>query len=259
MSPQIPELLELLKAGVHFGHKTSRWHPKMAPFIFGERSGVHIIDLEKTQIQLKGALAFATELGRQGKTMLFVGTKKQAAPIIRQYAKEAGVPYVDNRWLGGTLTNWKEIYKVIKSYVELKSKQEGGELAKKYTKREQVNFAKEIERMGQLVGGASTLTAPPNALFIVDIKHEDTAVREAKQKNIPVIALCDTNTNPEGIAYPIAGNDDAVKAIEMVVRLVAEAYNEGKAERAIAVEAEIKKEEEKVEEAVTLISNSPKV
>ena len=149
---QIPDLLELLKAGVHFGHKTSRWHPKMAPFIFGKRSGVHVIDLEKTQEQLKKSLDFVYNLAKEGKKVLFVGTKKQAAPIIAKYAKEANMPYVDNRWLGGTITNWNEIYKLIKSYLDLKSKKEKGEL-QKYTKKEQHDFTEEIERMTRLVDG----------------------------------------------------------------------------------------------------------
>lgn len=229
MTSKIPELLDLLKAGVHFGHKTSRWHPKMGPFIFGQRSGVHIMDLEKTRQQLETALGFIKDLGKQGKSLLFVGTKKQAASFVKKYALEAGQPYVDNRWLGGTITNWNEIYKLIKKYLDLKGKQESGEL-QKYTKKERTEFAKEISRMGQLVEGLSTLTKIPDALFVVDIKHEDTAVREAAQKELPIVALCDSNVNPEKVKYPIPGNDDALKAIELVVQLIAEAYKEGKAE-----------------------------
>lgn len=230
MSPQTPELLELLKAGVHFGHKTSRWHPKMAPFIFGQRSGVHIINLEETQKQLNAAFEFVKQLGKEGKTLLFVGTKKQAAPLIKKYAQEAGMPYVDNRWLGGTITNWSEIYRLIKKYLDLKKKQESGEL-QKYTKKERADFAKEIERMGQLVAGASTLTKLPNALFVVDLKREDTAVREARQKGVPIVALCDTNVNPDLVQYPIPSNDDAVRSLELMIKLVAEAYKEGVEER----------------------------
>lgn len=229
MSHIIPELLELLQAGVHFGHKTSRWHPKMAPFIFGERGGVHIVDLEKTQAQIAHALDFVRQLGAEGKIVLFVGTKKQASALIKKYALEAGAPYVENRWLGGTITNWVEIYRTIKKYLDLKDKQAKGEL-NKYTKKEQLEFSKEIERMLQLVGGISTLTKIPDALFIVDIKHEDTAVREANQKNVPIVALCDTNVNPETTQYPIAGNDDAIKSVEMVVKLVSQAYQAGKEE-----------------------------
>ena len=231
----IPELLELLKAGVHFGHKTSRWHPKMAPFIFGERGGVHIINLEKTAQELARALEFVQTLGREGKKILFVGTKKQASALIKKYAQDAGVPYVENRWLGGTITNWSELYKLIRHYLDLKGQHERGELAK-YTKKEQLEFSKEIDRMGRLIGGISSLTKIPDALFIVDIKHEDTAVREANQKKIPIVALCDTNANPDVLQYPIPGNDDAIKSVELIVKLVAQAYKEGMEEgKAVAV------------------------
>ena len=247
--PQLPELLELLKAGVHFGHKTSRWHPKMAPFIFGERGGVHIVDLEKTRAQLERAIEYVKGLAKEGEIILFVGAKKQAGPIIKKYAQDAGLPYVERRWLGGTLTNWAEIYRMIKKYLDLKNKQERGEL-EKYTKKERSEFQKDIERMRQLVEGLSIMTKPPDALFIVDIRQEDTALREANQKKIPIVALCDTNVNPDQVQYPIPGNDDALKAIEMIVKLVAEAYKEGVEERA-AVKAESEsKVEGKVEEKI---------
>ena len=238
MSAQTPELLELLKAGVHFGHKTSRWHPKMAPFIFGERGGVHIINLEKTREQLTAALQFVYDLGKAGKVLLMVGTKKQAAPFIKQYAQEAGLPHVGNRWLGGTITNWAELYKLIKKYLDLKDKQAHGELLK-YTKKEQLDFAKDIERMNQLIGGIATLTKIPDAVFIVDLKHEETAMREANQKKVPIVALCDTNVNPETVQYIIPGNDDAIKTVELMIKLVADAYKEGaEARKAEAVLAE---------------------
>lgn len=238
----MPELIELLKAGVHFGHKTSRWHPKMAPFIFGERAGVHIVDLEKTQAQLKEALEFVRGLGREGKVLLFVGTKKSAAALIKKYAQEINLPYVDRRWLGGTITNWGEIYKVVRKYLDLKTKQERGELSK-YTKKEQVDFGKEIERMKQLVDGISSLVKIPDALYVVDLKQEETALREANQKKVPIVALCDTNVNPDDVQYVIPGNDDAVKSIELITKLVAEAYKEGIAERGAAKEP-ISKENE---------------
>lgn len=228
---KVPELLELLQAGVHFGHKTSRWHPKMAPFIFGERGGVHIIDLEKTQKQLAEALTYVHTLGKEGKVLLCIGTKKQAAPFIKKYAAEAKIPYVDRRWLGGTITNWTEIYRLIRKYLDLKGKQERGEL-QKYTKKEQGEFQKDVERMKQLVDGVSTLTKLPDALFIVDVREEESALREANQMKIPIVALCDTNTNPDTVQYPIPGNDDAIKAVELMIKLVAQAYAEGAAERA---------------------------
>ena len=228
----------------------------MASFIFGERAGVHIVDLEKTQIQLKEALEFVQSLGREGKVLLLVGSKKAAAPVVKKYASEIGQPYVDRRWLGGTITNWAELSKLVRRYLDLKGQHERGELSK-YTKKEQLDFTKDIERMRQLVEGISTLTRLPDALFVVDIKHEETAVREASQKKIPMVALCDTNVNPDAIAYIIPGNDDAIKSIELITKLVAEAYKEGVEEAKVA-KAEVK-EEEKKEEAVTSISNSPKV
>ena len=246
----IPELLELLKAGVHFGHKTSRWHPKMAPFIFGERGGVHIINLEETRRQIETALEFVKTLGREGKKILFVGTKKQATALIKKYAEEVGAPFVDNRWLGGTITNWSELYKLIRGYLDLKGQQERGELGK-YTKKEQLEFSKDISKKTQLIGGISSLTRVPDALFIVDVKHEDTAMREANQKKIPIVALCDTNVNPDKIQYPIPGNDDAVKSIDMIVKLVAEAYKEG-VDEAKALSIAKAAEKEKVPEPVAV-------
>lgn len=246
MTAIIPELLDLLKAGVHFGHKTSRWHPKMKPFIFGERGGVHIVNLEQTQEKLKEALDFIKNLGKEGKVLLFVGTKKQAAAIISKCATECGMPYVEHRWLGGTITNWTEIFKLIKKYVDLKGQQEKGGL-QKYTKKEQSEFAKDIARMSQLVGGISTLTKIPDAIFIIDIKREETVVREANQKGVPVIALCDTNVNAELVQYPIPGNDDALKSIELITQLVAQAYKEGVEERNAAKVTETTKTAEAAE------------
>lgn len=248
----MPGLIELLKAGVHFGHKTSRWHPKMAPFIFGERGGVHIVNLEKTQEQLASAFEFVRGLGREGKVLLFVGTKKQAQEIIKKSASEIGMPYVERRWLGGTITNWAELYKLIKKYLDLKGKQGRGDLAK-YTKKEQLDFSKEIERMNQLIGGISTLVKIPDALYIVDVKQEETAVREANQKKVSIVALCDTNVNPETVQYTIPGNDDAVKSIELITRLVTEAYKEGVEERKSAAEAASKVGGEKEEMAANTV------
>ena len=241
---KIPSLMEMLASGLHFGHQISRWHPKMKPFIFGERGGVHIVNLEQTQAKLKEAMDFVKNLGKEGKVLLFVGTKKQAAAIVQKCAMECGMPYVEHRWLGGTITNWMEIFKLIKKYVDLKGQQEKGGL-QKYTKKEQSEFSKDIERMSQLVGGISTLTKIPDAIYIIDIKREDIVVREASQKSVPVVALCDTNVNAELVQYPIPGNDDALKSIELVTQLMTQAYKEGAGERnAIKVA-----EEPKVSEA----------
>lgn len=225
--PQIPSLLELLKAGVHFGHKVSRRHPKMNPYIFGARGGINLINLELTQQKLQEALEFVFNLGKEGKILLMIGTKKQASPLIKKYATECNLPYVDKKWLGGTFTNFAEIRRLTRKFLDLKDKQVRGELSK-YTKKEQTKFAKEIAGMEESIGGFATLSRLPDAVFIIDIKYENTALVEANRKKVPVVAVCDTNVDPSKVKYPIPGNDDAGKAIEMMVRLVAEAYKEGK-------------------------------
>lgn len=229
---KMPTLLEMLKAGVHFGHQSSRWHPKMKPFIYGERGGVHIIDVEKTQAQLEKALTFVTETVARGGSIVFVGTKRQAQPIVEEYAKACGMPYITTRWLGGTLTNFAQIQKLVRHFLDLKDKSAKGEL-KKYTKLEQLQFSREIEELEEKIGGLSTLTKLPDAIFILDARHEKTAVREAITMGITMVALVDSNVNPRGIKYVIPGNDDAIGSLSLVSKLVAEAVKEGKA-RAMA-------------------------
>ncbi|MFH1325957.1 MAG: 30S ribosomal protein S2 [Candidatus Falkowbacteria bacterium] len=224
---KIPSIEEMLKVGMHFGHRTSKWHPKMEPFIFGERAGVHIIDLQKSQKLLEEAMTFITKMVAENKTILLVGTKEQVKNKLSAKAQEVGLPYVTNRWIGGTLTNFLIIKKLIRKYLDLKDKKESGKLAK-YTKKEQLDFAKEIDKLDIMVGGISSIKKLPDALFIWDIKHEKTALTEAKKKGIPVIAICDTNVNPEGIKYIIPGNDDATKGIKMMLELVGEAVKAGR-------------------------------
>jgi small subunit ribosomal protein S2 len=221
-----PSLLEMLKAGVHFGHRTSKWHPNMAPFIFGDRSGVHIIDLEKTREKMEEAAEYLRKLGMEGGSLLFVGTKKQAQVIIRKQAEEAGMPYVAERWIGGTLTNFRTIRDRVNHYVDLCKKREAGEL-KKYTKKEQLDFDKEIDALRQKFHGLVNLTKLPNAIFIMDVKQDKTALDEAKSKNIPIVAVCDTNVDPKGIDYVIPANDDAVKSVEILVNYIGESFREG--------------------------------
>lgn len=225
---ELPTLLELLKAGAHFGHRASKWHPKMEEFIFGTRNDVHIVDLEKTVAKLATACDFVRETVAKGGVVLFVGTKTQAQEIVRQNATDAGMPYVTNRWLGGTLTNFSVIRGRVRHFIDLKTKQASGEL-QKYTKREQLLFTREIEDLDTKFGGIETLERPPNAVFIIDIRNEKTALAEAKRLKIPVVAVCDTNVNPSDVTYCIPGNDDAVKSIEIFSRTIAEAVKEGKA------------------------------
>lgn len=221
-------LLDMLKSGVHFGHQTDRWHPKMRPYIFTSRQGVHIIDLEKSIIKLEEAALFAQELAKSGKKILFIGTKRQAKDIIKKYAIEAGMPYLIERWIGGFLTNFGTVSRNMERLRKLRKDFETGAM-NKYKKHEQMTFQEEMDRLEFLLGGVEQVTAMPDALFIVDVKKERTAVKEARKKGIPIIALVDTNTNPDQIDYPIPANDDATKSIELITRVMAEAVLEGKA------------------------------
>ncbi|MBU0646101.1 30S ribosomal protein S2 [Patescibacteria group bacterium] len=223
----IPTLEEMLKAGVHFGQKTSRWHPKMTPFIFGARGGIHIINLETTQDKLKEALEFIKGVAARGGVVLFVGSKKQARKIVKEQAEKCGMPYVTERWLGGTLTNFGQIKKSLKRLRMLKDQDAKGEL-KKYTKKEQLLLRREIKDMDRKLGGIINMEKIPEAIFVVDIKTEKTAVAEAQVTKTKVVAVCDSNVNPDKISYIIPANDDSVKSIEMMCAAVAEAIEDGK-------------------------------
>jgi small subunit ribosomal protein S2 len=226
---QLPTLLEMLQAGIHFGHKSSRWHPKMKPYIFGERNSVHIINLEVTAQKLKEALDFLKNIAASGGVVIFIGTKAQAKEIIKRHALDCGMPYVNSRWLGGTFTNFKTIKGVIEKFKNLKAQKASGALSK-YTKKEQSEFKKEIEKLESLVGGIENLTKLPEAIFAVDAKVEKTAIYEAHKKKVPVVGICDSNVDPDNFDYVIPANDDAVKSIELLVGLAAEAIKEGKNE-----------------------------
>jgi small subunit ribosomal protein S2 len=217
----IPSIEQMLKAGMHFGHRSSKWHPKMEPFIFGKRNGVHIIDLIQSRQRLEEALAYMQKMKAEGKTILFVGTKMQVKNPLKRVASEIGMPYITEKWMGGTLTNFPIIKKLIKKYKDLTADQKSGMLSK-YTKKEQLDFSKEIEKLDLKVGGLTELNKLPDAVFVWDIKVEKTAVLEARKKNIPVIAICDTNTNPTDINYPIPSNDDATKTIKLVLNTIKE-------------------------------------
>jgi len=227
---QVPDLLTMLKSGVHFGHQLSKRHPKMKPYIFMAKNGFHIINLEETQVMLPKALEFVTKVVANGGTILFLGTKKQAQKIMAQAALECEMPYIKERWLGGTITNFSAISKLIRKYNDLKDKKAKGEF-KKYTKKEQLDFDREIEKLDRSVGGIYKLTRTPDAIFVVDVKKEKTAVAEALKKNIPIVALCDTNADPTKIDYPIPANDDAIKSIELMTKLITAAVKEGLSKR----------------------------
>lgn len=237
---KVPTLEEMLKAGMHFGHSTSKWHPKMEPYIYTSRNGVYIIDLSKSQKLLNDALEFMKKLTQENKNILFVGTKNQVKDTMKKMAIEVDMPYVVGKWLGGTITNFPVIKKTIKKYTDLVSKKESGKLDK-YTKKERLMFDREIEKLNYKVGGLANLNKLPDVLFVWDIKTEKTAIAEAYKKNIPIIAICDTNVNPDRINYVIPCNDDATKAIKLVLTSIKEALLDAKKNVANVTKIEIKK------------------
>lgn len=226
------ELTDLLNAGTHFGHLTRRWNPKMKPFIFMERNGIHIIDLKKTQELLESACNAIANIVAEGKRFLFVGTKKQAQDVVREEAKRCGEFYVTERWLGGMLTNFSTIRKSVKRLNNIEKMETDGTYDK-LTKKEIMHLDREKEKLQGYLSGVVDMTRLPGALYVVDIKKEDIAVREAKRLGIPVFAIVDTNVDPDPIDYPIPANDDAIKSIQLITKVVADAVLEGK-ERAKA-------------------------
>lgn len=218
---------QLLEAGAHFGHLTAHWHPKMKSYIFTKRNGIHIIDLEQTVSLLDKACNYVKNLVSNGQTILFVGTKKQAQEIVEQEAKRCGMFYVNQRWLGGMLTNFATIQARIDYLVRMEDKKNKGELDY-LTKKERMKIEKEIARLNRLFGGFKEMTQPPGALFIVDPTKEKIALSEANKVGIPVVAIVDTNCDPTNIEYPIPANDDAIKAIKLICSKIADAVLEGK-------------------------------
>ncbi len=233
---------ELLEAGVHFGHQTRRWNPKMKEYIFGQRNGIYIIDLQKTIKSFKEALQFVKSVAESGKEVLFVGTKKQAQDIVRDYALKCESSYVNQRWLGGLLTNFKVIRSSVERLIEMEEMREDGRW-ELLPKKEQSKKEKVYRKLQKNLGGLKKLTELPGAVFIIDSSKEEIAIAEAKKMRIPIVAVVDTNGDPEGIDYPIPGNDDAVRAIELFASKVAEAIIEGKKARLAQGMLEEKKEE----------------
>ena len=220
---------ELLEAGVHFGHQTKRWNPKMKPFIFDARNGIHIIDLSKTEAQLQTALNFVGNAVRKGGKILFVGTKKQAQQCIKDTAKETGQMFVVERWLGGTLTNYATVKSSIKRLKEIEKWETDGTLGG-YVKQEQATIRREGARLAKYFDGIRDLDKMPAALFVVDVKREHNAVAEAKKLGIPVVALVDTNCNPDDADYPIAANDDAIRSVRLILQAVSQTITQSRAE-----------------------------
>ena len=218
---------QMLEAGVHFGHQTRYWNPKMGPYIFGERSNIHIINLEKTLPLYNDAINFISSIASRGGKILFVGTKRSARDSIREQADRAGMPFVNHRWLGGMLTNFKTVKQSIKRLKELESMmQEGG--TENYNKKEVLMLTRELEKLERSFGGIKDMAGLPDVLFIVDVAYEKIAVSEAKKLHIPVVAIVDTNNSPEGVDYVIPGNDDAIRAIELYASGVADAIIDGR-------------------------------
>ncbi|MDR2333621.1 MAG: 30S ribosomal protein S2 [Burkholderiaceae bacterium] len=242
---------EMLEAGVHFGHQTRFWNPKMAPFIFGHRNKIHIINLEKSLPMFQDAQKFVKQLSANRGTVLMVGTKRQAREILKEEATRAGVPFVDQRWLGGMLTNFKTVKTSIKRLKDMKAQQEAG--LESMSKKEQLMFSRELDKLEKDIGGIQDMNALPDAIFVIDVGYHKIAIAEAKKLGIPLIGVVDSNHSPEGIDYVIPGNDDSAKAVALYARGIADAILEGRAnavnEVVKAVQAEGSDEFVEVDEA----------
>jgi small subunit ribosomal protein S2 len=239
--PDTATIKQLLEAGAHFGHQTGRWHPRMKNYIFTKRNGIHIIDLEKTAVMLDKACAFIREVVAEGGTILFVGTKKQAQESVEEEALRCGMYYVNQRWLGGMLTNFTTIQARVDQLVRLEDQQTRGEFGR-LSKKEVLKLGEKIERMNRQMGGFKEMTTLPSAMFIIDPTKERIALAEAGRMGIPVVAVVDTNCNPDDIDYPIPANDDAIRAIKLICSKIADAVIEGKI-GITAVTAGVSKEE----------------
>ncbi len=220
---------ELLKAGAHFGHQTRYWNPKMAPYIFGARNKIHILDLELTVPALEKAVSIVRGMSQSKNKVLFVGTKRAAAKIVKEQAERSGQPYVNHRWLGGMLTNWKTIRQSIKRLRELEAKMADGTL-EKISKKEALDLSRQLGKLDRSIGGIKDMGGLPDAIFVVDVNHEKIAIQEANKLGIPVIGIVDTNSDPDGVDLVIPGNDDAIRAIELYSQAIADACIEGTAE-----------------------------
>ena len=242
---------EMLEAGVHFGHQTRFWNPKMAPYIFGARNKIHIVNLEQSLPMLQEAIKFARQLAANRGTILMVGTKRAAREIVAAEARRAGTPYVDQRWLGGMLTNFKTVKTSLKRLKEMQAQREAG--LDSMSKKEQLRFTRELDKLEKDIGGIQEMHGLPDAIFVIDVGYHKIAVAEAKKLGIPLIGVVDTNHNPDGIDYVIPGNDDSAKAVTMYARAIADAILEGRAnavnEVVQAVSAQDSDEFVEVEEA----------
>jgi len=238
---------ELLEAGVHFGHQTRRWNPKMKRFIFSERSGIYIIDLQQTLELLGEAQAYARSIAERNGAVLFVGTKKQAQDAVSAHAARVGMPYVNQRWLGGLLTNWRTISERIERLHDLRRLHEEGQL-ELLPAKERITMLAELEKLDANLGGVADMRRQPDAVFIVDLRKEQLAVREARRLGLPIVAIVDTNCDPDDADYPIPGNDDAIRSCELITRAIADAIEEGRAHATAADFARQQPQEEQAQE-----------
>lgn len=222
----VVSMKELLEAGVHFGHRTRRWNPKMRPYIFTERSGVHIIDLQQTLELLETAAQIVRDTVSRGGTVLFVGTKRQAQATVQSEAERCGMPYINHRWLGGTLTNWQTIQQRIRHLLDLERRTDSGEF-RGLTKKERLTIQREIDKLNERIGGLKTMRKLPELIFIVDTSMEDLAVLESSRLKIPMVGMVDTNADPTQIDYVIPSNDDAIRSVKLIVKVIADAAEEG--------------------------------
>ena len=224
---------QLLDAGVHFGHLTRKWDPKMAPYIFMEKNGIHIIDLNKTVVALDDAAAAIRQIAKSGRKIMFVATKKQAQEIVGEEAKRLKMPYVTDRWLGGMLTNFATVRKSLKKMATIDKTMKDPMMVANIAKRERLMLTREREKLGRVLGGIADLSRLPAALFVVDVKREHIAIKEAQKLGLPVFAICDTNSNPELVDFPIPANDDASKSIALIVGVIGKAIEDGLSERKV--------------------------
>ena len=237
---------EMLEAGVHFGHQTRYWNPKMAPFIFGQRNKIHVVNLEKSVVQYLEAQKYLRQLAARGGKVLFVGTKRAAREIVAEEAQRCGMPYVDSRWLGGMMTNFKTVKTSIKRLKEMEAQQAEG-VTERMTKKEGLLFERELEKLNKSIGGIKDMNNLPDALFVIDVGYHKIAVAEARTLGIPVVAVVDTNHSPEGIEHVIPGNDDSARAIALYVRGMADAVVEGREQALNGIVEELAEGEEFVE------------
>jgi small subunit ribosomal protein S2 len=237
---------EMLEAGVHFGHQTRFWNPKMAPFIFGHRNKIHIINLEATVANMTDAIKFVRQLSSRRGSIMFVGTKRSSREIIQEEATRAGMPFVDQRWLGGMLTNFKTVKTSIKRLKDMEALAEDGGL-ERMSKKEALSHSRELEKLNKTLGGIKDMAGLPDALFVVDVGYHKIAIQEANKLGIPVVGIVDTNHSPEGVDYVIPGNDDASRAVRLYARAVADAILEGRHDAVADVVAAVQESEEFVE------------